>query len=586
MISEEQLLEVAGNSTFTKGKSIFRKGDVVLQQQSGSEISGIVSGTYDYRVGVSIKDNGSWRCRCNCPAFDYQAVCKHCVALVLAYNATLNNESFEAEETEEEQPVKKKSAPKVNKDALLQQYIQALPADTLHKSLYELLCDNKHQYARWMNKAVIASSKQDFGSLKKLVTKSLPIKDIWEYRKVAEYFNAAERAIADVLEAARQLPAEEHLKLIFSIYERLNKVAERVDDSGGFRFGVQYLLSDALPHAVARQTWNAQDKAQWLLSHLNSEIEGLPKIPGDFQLNDEEMSVFLQNCQQQFDAIAVNADIQKREMNFDLLRLGEMLLTHLPQAKEFSNALKIKSKMASSFHDLLAISQFCLDNHDEFQAEDWLLAAQKMATANRYQNEWDAQAIKVYAALGDTQKAWAIAWEQFNRYPGYYSWQRLQRAVEIMGWQPDTLMSDVESSLLARANSQTDKARKLARISVGQDDIVHFYLDENAFDKAVNWLDNNKAGEEVLRMASVKLASDFPEKAIQYCARALTLVLQQSNSQSYHEAVSILKKLRNQLPDNADIHQQFADLMADVILQNKRRPNMMALLRKEFEEYF
>ena len=115
------------------------------------------------------------------------------------------------------------------------------------------------------------SNEQDLKSLKKLVTKALPLKDIWEYRKAAEYFTNAEQIIIDVLESAKKLSPLDELKLIFHMYDRLEKIFERVDDSGGYRFGVQYQISLALCSTISIQEWNTNQKAKWLIDALEYE---------------------------------------------------------------------------------------------------------------------------------------------------------------------------------------------------------------------------------------------------------------------------------------------------------------------------
>ena len=67
MISEQELVLIAGASTFFKGKNIYQKGKVQLQAQSANEITGLVSGSYDYRTAI-YPDSGSYAFSCTCPA--------------------------------------------------------------------------------------------------------------------------------------------------------------------------------------------------------------------------------------------------------------------------------------------------------------------------------------------------------------------------------------------------------------------------------------------------------------------------------------------------------------------------------------
>ena len=569
MISEQELVVMAGANTFSKGKEICQKRQVQLQAQSANEITGLVSGSYDYKTAI-YNDNGHYAFSCTCPAFEYQDVCKHCVALAL----TSNDSSLDGEDDIS------KNKPSSSPDTKLKSYIESLPAEKLHNALYTLICEDKYQYNRWLSKAELASKEQDFKSLKKLVTKALPLKDIWEYRKAAEYFTNAEQMIVDVLESAQKLSPLDELKLIFHAYDRLEKILERVDDSGGYRFGLQHQISLALCSTISRQEWNTNQKAKWLTEALDHEYESFPDIPYDFQLSEAEMHAFLALCQAQFDQYEVDSDIANRERNYDLQTRGQILLTLLPQAKEYETALKIKAKMASELHDALTISQFCLDNDDELTAEDWLLMAKRLISMPHHKNSWNEQAINVHTALGETERAWHIAWQMFTERPSQHAWQTLQKHTETIGYKPDNLNLDVEVQLL-----QVSKKENPNSLWPPNTDIVDFYLSDNQFHKAVDWLDKNKAGEHVLKDAAVCLAPHLPGKAINYCTRALSITLQQANNRSYQEAVSVLKKIDDLLPDEQQVNQSFEKLVRDIAGENSRRPNMMKLLRSQFAHY-
>ena len=569
MISEQELVLIAGASTFFKGKNIYQKGKVQLQAQSANEITGLVSGRYDYRTAI-YPDSGSYAFSCTCPAFEYQEVCKHCVALTLTYIDSSQNGEVHTNTNK----------PSFSPENTLKSYIESLPTEKLHSALYKLICEDKYQYNQWLNKAHLASNEQDLKSLKKLVTKALPLKDIWEYRKAAEYFTNAEQIIIDVLESAKKLSPLDELKLIFHMYDRLEKIFERVDDSGGYRFGVQYQISLALCSTISIQEWNTNQKAKWLIDALEYEYDSFPDIPYDFQLSEAEMSAFLSICQTQFDQYEVCSDIAKRERNYDLQTRGQILLNLLPQAKEYEAALKIKVKMASELNDALSISQFCLDNDDELTAEDWLLNAKKLISKPHQKNNWNEQAINVYTALGETERAWHMAWQMFTERPSQHAWQKLQKHTETIGYKPDNLKLDVEAQLL-----QVSKKEEPNWLRPPNTDIVDFYLSDNQFDKAVDWLDKNKAGEHVLKEAAVCLAPHFPDKAINYCTRALSIILRHAESKNYQEAVSVLKKIDDRLPDEQQVNQSFEKLVRGIANENCRRPNLMKLLRSQFTHY-
>ena len=151
MISEQELVLIAGASTFFKGKNIYQKGKVQLQAQSANEITGLVSGSYDYRTAI-YPDSGSYAFSCTCPAFEYQEVCKHCVALALTYIDSSQNGEVHTNTNK----------PSFSPENTLKSYIESLPTEKLHSALYKLICEDKYQYNQWLNKAHLASNEQDF----------------------------------------------------------------------------------------------------------------------------------------------------------------------------------------------------------------------------------------------------------------------------------------------------------------------------------------------------------------------------------------------------------------------------------------
>ena len=205
------------------------------------------------------------------------------------------------------------------------------------------------------------------------------------------------------------------MKLVFAVYDRLDKVHERLDDSGGYRFVLMGIIATNLTKIFRRQPWSSEQRADWLIQMINAGHEEFPLIPDDFKLTDEE-------------------------------------------------------------------TQF------------------------------------LYKSTGKEQ------------------------------------------------------------------DICLFYLEEKMFDKAVCWLDNHVADKYLLKDAACLLITHNPQKAIEYCRQALTHILNISSNASYSEAVKLLDHLYLQLPEQEAIQQQFTTLILEVAFENKRRPNMIKLLRQTFSE--
>ncbi|MFT4304692.1 MAG: SWIM zinc finger family protein [Candidatus Woesearchaeota archaeon] len=75
----------------SRGKEYFQKGNVESVEMINSHsISGIVVGTIEYRVSVTIDSNDYIECKCSCPCDFY---CKHIVALLLEWLSVKKNYS-------------------------------------------------------------------------------------------------------------------------------------------------------------------------------------------------------------------------------------------------------------------------------------------------------------------------------------------------------------------------------------------------------------------------------------------------------------------------------------------------------------
>ncbi len=214
---------------------------------------------------------------------------------------------------------------------MLNDYLQAMSHSQLVDHLLTLISQDHRLYDRWQAKIERAQTKQDFKSLKKLITKGLPLKSIWEYRKVADYFENAEQLIADVFAEAEHIPSEDQLKLVFAVYERLDKVHERLDDSGGYRFVLMRIIATNLTKIFRRQPWSSEQRADWLIQMINDGHEEFPLIPDDFKLTDEEQDICLFYLEEKmFDKAVCWLDNHVAD-KYLLKDAACLLITHNPQ---------------------------------------------------------------------------------------------------------------------------------------------------------------------------------------------------------------------------------------------------------------
>jgi len=615
VVTEELLTALAGESTAEKGRSLYKKGNVTVTSTASDlatdkgQISATVAGSQTYQVSITNLRSPQLKFSCTCPAFDYQPVCKHCVAVGLAAIALNNNEPLPDASSPNQKTTKTKRANNTNtsnNDEILKAYLTDLPKSQLESELYQLVSHDRNQYKSWVAKAKLASEPVSVKHLQKQITKALPLKSLWEYNKVFQYFQHAESLFNELLLSAQQLTPDEQIKLIYSVHKRLDKVFEKLDDSGGYRFGLQAQLNHAMDAAVNQMQLEPEAKADWLLNALQIESDYMPAIPDDFTLNDDEMSLFLAKCMEKFDNLPVADTFSQRTFQSELWQLARILDEHLPANTPLSTRIKIKEKSARNSHDLLAICQLCLQHNDEFLAEDWLLRSKPHLENARDTKQWQETAIAVYKALEQPEKAWDVAWQRFKSQPIYAGWEQLQQQAKYIGWQPDNYLSAAEKLL-------SEKLEKSSRHHLLEDDMPRFYLNTQQPEKAIAILDSriadkpeeanaaktNSSGanstkamrrvvgqkqpdRSIFGEAAIQLSPSHPEQAFTYARIYLDNLLMYTSNQRYQDCLTHLTKLNTYLPKTAANTQAFTSFVEELAGKYANRKKLLEMLRGTF----
>lgn len=86
ILHREALQSLAGQRTMSRGRDYFDRGKVKELHRHGTGISGSVEGESLYSVRLWVKDD-SLAYSCSCPMGAEGELCKHCVALSLAWLA-------------------------------------------------------------------------------------------------------------------------------------------------------------------------------------------------------------------------------------------------------------------------------------------------------------------------------------------------------------------------------------------------------------------------------------------------------------------------------------------------------------------
>jgi tetratricopeptide (TPR) repeat protein len=228
MLSDAELIELAGKAAFGRGRGYHADGRVRLAETSADAVAGKAEGNRTYSFWLK-RDGGQWRWSCACPAADDGAFCKHLVAAVL----TVRDGDAEAGET------------KSIRDDLLQ-FLCAQPVERLAGWLKALADDDADVDKRLR----LFRAAQEPAALKAAVSKVLSPGGFLDYRASLRY---AERlgALLDALRARLADDPAHCRELCEYALGRLFKIYERCDDSAGAIGERMYEVAELHAHACA-----------------------------------------------------------------------------------------------------------------------------------------------------------------------------------------------------------------------------------------------------------------------------------------------------------------------------------------------
>jgi uncharacterized Zn finger protein len=85
-LTESHVRELAGERSFERGKSYYRQGAILEPVRLGMELRADCAGSEDepYQLSVALTEDSIGEASCTCP-YDWGGLCKHLVALLLAY---------------------------------------------------------------------------------------------------------------------------------------------------------------------------------------------------------------------------------------------------------------------------------------------------------------------------------------------------------------------------------------------------------------------------------------------------------------------------------------------------------------------
>lgn len=460
-------------------------------------------------------------------------------------------------------------------------WFQQKTVEELSEILMTYIDDSEHELNKWQLIMRREENGLDAAELSKLITQALPAESMWEWNEVRSYFADAEVLFEVIFPVIEKCSPEQQWQLILKALQRLNKVIEHIDDSGGFRFDIEGQLKQKLVTLFNQQAWSDVENADWLFSHFDIyQYDIFPEVPQDFELTGSVNQAFLNKCSTTLESRLPSVDLSDTKQRWSLRRLANPLVELAEQEGDWQAQCRLLEMSAYRHDDYLAISRVCLTNESELEAEDYLRQAYQQAKTSYDKINCQEHEVQLRVALGEYKSAWRIGWQLFTDKPSFNGYKKLTHLQKKTG-EIDALFIEKVEPLLASCYVE-----KRIGFATNFDDVLAFYIDRNELEKARVWILSHKARNHHLIDLAYLILAQHPQDCVDLIHRAADSIISQTNKSAYQEASELLLKLERQLKQNNLDCAILYLMINNIIKTHKLKRNLMKLLKVHFVPYF
>ncbi len=214
LISQEQLIKMAGQDGFNLGLSLFQTCTVSKLDVSENKVSANLG---NHQIILNYHDKHI-QGACTCSSSEGFDFCEHCVCLSLYINK--QNQQI-------------RSLAKGPDKSKILAFLLSLDKQSLAKHCLNLITEHGNEFERYLLKAFLHQDEIDYSQLKAQVTSLTKKPDkLFSQRQVKIFFNKLERFLAELsAEDAPEFDVDKMQRVIEYTFQRINILLEQIDDS-------------------------------------------------------------------------------------------------------------------------------------------------------------------------------------------------------------------------------------------------------------------------------------------------------------------------------------------------------------------
>jgi uncharacterized Zn finger protein len=542
---------LAGQNAFEKGSVLYASGQVQNFQFSENNIRAQVQGSELYQVDLT-RTGESIDGGCNCPASEGFDFCKHCVATLLMYGERLS--SFE--EMRNGPPALRVSA-----------HIENLSEKQAKENLFQIISQSPDLLEKWLLIADVTSEKLSPKDLKKHFTKALPLRDIWRHDKVRAYFEGAFQSLTHLFKVITILAPQPRFDLCEFTLHRYDKILERLDDSGGYRFSVFTLLERQYSKTFQALQWTAETKADYLVGLYNAPFNHLSfdSIPSKFiaQGDSKTEHVFFEKLKKAIDYKIGRIANTKTSENIVIKKMTKQLIAFYLTQQQFKPALYYSTQLASTIDDYFEIIALALEAQEYEIAHEYIQISQQKVRMQEDKIKVEKFALSLAVKRGHDAETLAHAWNIFEITLSIDDYIYLESLNANLKKDRETLIAKAEKALLTfvKANGKNKKSSGSMRAI---ENLVEFYLHNEQTDKALALARQYDLAPDTLHDVAFSSMQKRPKASFNLYRQLCLLYPQMGTQKDYETCIDLLKELDRSLATNATMSEKFNHLLAEL----------------------
>lgn len=569
LLSTISLRELADDVSFARGEEYFEEGRVHKLEATDEGLKARVRGTRDYRVRFWSEEN-RLRSSCSCPASGGGPVCKHAVAVALAWLSDVSQLG----------PPRKCRRPSLSKDDVRKHLWKMDKED-----LVDLLMERAEWDEKLSRQLSLLAAKQralgpDLQTYRRSIDQAVMTDGFVDYGRMYDYV----RGIDEVVDQIAALLADGHAEAVIELAEHaLAAVEEAIsdaDDSNGGLHDILERLQRLHLDACARARPDVEQLAERLLSwELRSDYDVFHESARTYAeiLGKKGLAAYRKLAEGEWAKVpALGPGDDDDERYGDRYRITSIMECLAEMSGDLDEKIAVFSRDLSRPYAFLKIAQICQKVGREHLALEW---AERGLLAFPTRTDWGLREFlaEAYQKRGRHAEAVELVWQAFLDAPHLPMYEQLADHAKRANCWP--VCRDRALALLRASLPQAGDPRAPDRGSRQGDhsDLVRIFLWEKNEEAA--WAEAQAGGcsEDLwIRLAGLR-EQDHPEDALPIYRARVEPLLHQRGNDAYTQAIRWLDKVRR-LSIRLNRQEPFARDLATLRGAHKAKRNFVKLL--------